>query len=178
LLTECQLIFEPTLRLPEGAVTFQKSELELGMVNPEEIKAVVLLSHLNEEMREKVADLATITSIKSQEYIFREGDYAEYLYAVLSGTISLEKEKSGSKPVRVKDIAENYIFGISAMVESGEKTCISHAKANTDAKLVFWKTADLEKLFHYNPDLGFAFMKRITAVLKDRLQTKNAQLAS
>ncbi|MBU2644390.1 cyclic nucleotide-binding domain-containing protein [bacterium] len=147
-------------------------------MSSEEIKSVVLLSHLSEEMRKKLAELATIITVKSGEVIFKQGDYAENLYAVLSGKVSLEMEKAGSKPLRIKDIAENYVFGISAMVESGEKTCISHARAVTDVKLVFWKAADLDKLFYYHPDLGFSFMKRITTVLKDRLQIKNAQLAS
>ncbi len=148
------------------------------MVNPEEIRSVILLTHLNEQMLQQVAELATIITIKAQEYIFKEGDYAENLYAVLEGKVALEVTKDGSTPVRIKDIVKDHVFGISALVDSDNKKSISHARAATDSKLVYWKAADLDKLFHHEVDMGFIFMQRITTVLKERLQVKNAQLAS
>ena len=148
------------------------------MVNPEEIKSVHLLTHLNEQMLQQVAELATITTVKANEYIFKEGDYAENLYAVLEGKVALEVEKGNSSPVRVKDIVKERVFGISALVDTDDKLHMSHARAVTDSKVVCWRAADLEKLFHHEAELGFIFMKRITTVLKDRLQIKNAQLAS
>jgi CRP-like cAMP-binding protein len=148
------------------------------MVNPEEIKSIVLLTHLNQQMLKMVAELATVITVKANEYIFKEGDYAENLYAVLEGKVGLEVDKNTKTPVRVKDIIENRVFGISALVDSDDKLSISHARAITDSKLVCWKAADLEKLFHHEAELGFIFMKRITTALKDRLQIKNAQLAS
>jgi CRP-like cAMP-binding protein len=159
---------EPTCQLKKEKV----------MVNTEEIKSIVLLTHLKAEMLEKVAELASVTSVKSQEFVFKEGDYAENLYAVLEGKVALEVEKEDKAPVRLKDIVQNRTFGISSLVDWGEKTCISHARAIADSKLVFWRAADLDKLFHHESELGFIFMKRITTILKDRLQIKNAQLAS
>jgi CRP-like cAMP-binding protein len=146
------------------------------MMNPEEIKSVMLLSHLNEKMLEKVAVLASVVMVKKGEYVFKEGDYAENLYSVLVGKIALEVEKNSKTPVRIKDIIQFRTFGISSLVDSDEKKCISHAKAITDSKLICWKAAELEKLFYQDNELGFVFMKRIATILKDRLQIKNAQL--
>ena len=148
------------------------------MVNAEEIKDIVLLTHLNDEMLRKVAELATIVEVKAQAYVFKEGDYAENLYSVLEGKVALEVENAVNKTVRIKDIERYKTFGISSLVDTDEKRCISHARAMTDTRLVCWKAADLDKLFHHDYDLGLIFMKRITTVLKDRLQIKVAQLAS
>ena len=147
------------------------------MVNAEELKSIVILTHLTDEMIQKVAELATLTTVKKGQYIFKENDFAENLYSLLEGRVALEVDKDPSTPVRIKDITPNRTFGISALVDSEEKKCISHAKALVDSKIVCWTATDLEKLFHQDFQLGFIFMQRITTILKDRLQVRNAQLA-
>jgi CRP-like cAMP-binding protein len=147
------------------------------MINSEAIRSVVILTHLSDAMIEKVAALAAIMTVKKGVYVFKEGDYAENLYSVLEGTITLEVENQPGSPVRVKDIVQNKTFGISALVDSDPRTCISHALAVNDCKLVYWNAAQLEKLFYQDTALGFMFMKRIVTILKDRLQIKNAQMA-
>ncbi len=147
------------------------------MVNSEELKSIVILTHLTGEMIPKVAELATVMTVKKGEYIFKEGDFAENLYSVLEGKVALEVEKDSNGPVRIKDIWPNRTFGISALVDMDEKKCISHAKAVEDTKIVRWTATDLEKLFYEDFKLGFIFMQRVTTILKDRLQIKNAQMA-
>lgn len=147
------------------------------MVNAEELKSILILTHLNDEMIKKVSDLATLITIKQGEYVFKEGDFAENLYSVLEGKVALEVDNDAGAPIRIKDIGPNRTFGISALVDTDEKKCISHAKAVLDSKIACWTASDLEKLFHRDYQLGFVFMQRITTILKDRLQIKNAQLA-
>lgn len=147
------------------------------MADAATLKQIVILTHLNDEMIEKVAKLATVTDVKSGEYLFKEGDFAENLYSVIEGKVALEVEKDTSTSVRIKDIVPTRSFGISSLVDTDEKKCISHAKAVMDSKIVFWKATDLEKLFYEDFKLGFIFMQRITTILKDRLQIKNAQMA-
>lgn len=147
------------------------------MVNAEELKSILILTHLTDDMIKKIADLATLTTVKKGEYVFKEGDYAENLYSVLEGKIALEVDKENTNPVRIKDIGPTRTFGISSLVDTDEKKCISHARAVLDSKIACWTASDLEKLFHQDFKLGFIFMQRITTILKDRLQIKNAQLA-
>ncbi len=147
------------------------------MARAEEINSVLLLMHLEEKMVEKVAGIATITTAKNGEFIFRENDTAEYLYSLLEGKVALEIEKTTSTSVRVKDVVPNRTFGISALEDADEKKSMSHARALTDCKLVCWEAAELEKLFEEDPKLGLAFMKRISIILKNRLKVAYAQLA-
>ncbi len=68
-------------------------------------------------------------------------------------------------------------FGFSALVETEVKSYTSSAKALTNVKLYIWKAADLEALFSKNHEMGFLFMKRITKIIKTRLQTRNIQIS-
>ena len=147
------------------------------MINAEKLNSIVILTHLTDEMINKVAELATIMTVKNGEYIFKEGDFAENLYSVLEGKVALEVDKDTDKPVRIKDIVPNRTFGISSLVDMEEKKCTSHARAVVDSKLVCWAATDLERLFYQDYQLGFIFMQRITTILKDRLQIRNAQIA-
>lgn len=148
------------------------------MLNIEELRSIVLLRNLSDDMLKKVAEKAKIINVKTGEYLFKEGEYAECLYSVLEGKVGLEVEQNSSNSVRIKDIVPSRSFGISSLVDTTEKKTISHAKAVQDSKLVMWKAADLEKLFHQDYQLGFLFIKRVGRVLKDRLQIKNAQVAA
>lgn len=148
------------------------------MLDVERIRSIVLLRNLNESMLKKVAERAVLVSVKPGEYLFKEGDYAEHLFSVLEGKVALEVQQNSSSAIRIMDILPTRSFGISSLVDTEDKLCISHAKAIKDSKLVKWKAADLEKLFHEDYHLGFLFIKRVGCVLKNRLQAKNAQMAS
>lgn len=148
------------------------------MLDVERIRSVVLLRNLDEGMLKKVAEKAVMVDVNSGDYLFREGDYAEYLFSVLEGKVALEVAQNSSSAIRIMDIIPGKSFGISSLVDTEDKLCISHAKALTDCRLARWKAADLEKLFHLDYRLGFLFVKRVGCVLKNRLQTKNAQMAS
>lgn len=148
------------------------------MLDVERIRSIVILRNLNETMLKKVADKAVLVEANSGDYLFKEGDYAEYLFSVLEGKVALEVEQSSSSAIRIMDIIPTKSFGISSLVDTEDKLCISHAKAIQDCRLVKWRAADLEKLFHMDYQLGFMFIKRVGCVLKNRLQTKNAQMAS
>ena len=143
----------------------------------QELQSIVLLSYLKNDMLLKIAGITQEVDYKAGEFVFREGDFAEYLYAVKTGKVSLEIDKDSSRTIRFQNVAPNFVFGISSMVDTEQKTCISHARALTDINLFRWKAADLEKLFYEDYELGFFFMKRVAKVLKTRWQVKNAQMA-
>ena len=148
------------------------------MLDADQLRSIVLLRNLSDTMLKKVADKAKIVNVKAGEYLFKEGDFAESLYSVLEGKVSLEVDQHSSSAIRIKDIIPTRSFGISCLVDTEEKRCISHAKAIVDSKLIQWSAADLEKLFHQDYQLGFLFIKRVGRVLKDRLRIKNAQIAA
>ena len=60
------------------------------MVNLDELKSIILLSHLTDSMLEKLTDITMTAEHKAGDYIFKEGEYARYLYAVIDGKVGLE----------------------------------------------------------------------------------------
>jgi len=146
------------------------------MTARKELESIVLLSYLKKEMLDKIEDITQVVRFKAGETIFREGEFAEYLYALIDGTVTLELDKNSAKTIRIKNIMPRRTFGISSMVDTEQKTCISHARALTDCKAFRWNAAELEKLFYQDYEFGFLFMKRIAKILKTRLQTIEAQM--
>ena len=145
------------------------------MLEIEDLKSIIMLSDLNDSMLEKMFKLTKKTNYSSGEYIFKEGDYSEYFYAVLIGKVGLELQKNTDTLVMMNTITQGYAFGFSALVDTEQKKYISCAKALTDVNLLKWSVEDLRKLFHKDYEMGYLLMKRIAKIAKKRLQVRNAQ---
>lgn len=145
------------------------------MLEMEDLKSIIMLSDLNSVMLEKMLKVTKKTTYSSGEYVFKEGDYAEYLYAVLDGKVGLELEKNTSTLVMINTITRGYAFGFSAVVDAEDRKYISHAKALSNVTLLKWRVEDLRKLFHKDCEMGYLLMKRIAKIAKKRLQVRNAQ---
>ena len=141
----------------------------------EDLKSIIMLSDLNGAMLEKMLKVTKKTTYSAGEYIFKEGDYAEYLYAVLTGKVGLELQKDTSTLVMINTITRGYAFGFSAVVDTEDRKYISHAKALSNVSLLKWCVEDLRKLFHKDCEMGYLLMKRIAKIAKKRLQVRNAQ---
>jgi CRP/FNR family transcriptional regulator, cyclic AMP receptor protein len=141
------------------------------------LKSIGILSELNDQMLKKVGDKARILKVNAGEYVFKEGDKAENLYSVVEGKIVLEVLLNSSTNLKIKEIVPTRSFGISSMVETEVRHCVSHAKATEDSRLLVWKASDLEDLFQSDHNLGYLLTKKVAKVLKDRLQSTYAQAA-
>lgn len=160
-------------------INFKTHLIEGGrMISVEHLQSIVLLSGLNREMMQKLAEKAKIVNIRANRYLFKEGDSADTLYSVLEGKVALGVANTSHIMVKVRDILPGKSFGISSLVETSPRICITDAKTVMDTKLVKWDAGDLEILFQLDPQLGFRFMKRLSRVLKDRLSDKDSHFAA
>ena len=145
------------------------------MVELEELKSIILLSHLTDPMLEKLTDVTMTAEYKAGDYIFKEGDYSRYLYAIIEGKVGLELEKTANVPVMMDTIGRGRIFGFSALVDTEQKKYTTHSRALEDTKLFVWEATELEMLFYKDYEMGYLFMKRIAKIAKSRLQIRNVQ---
>ena len=129
-------------------------------------------------MLKKIERITQVTEFKTGETIFKEGEFAEYLYVVVEGKVTLELFKDSSTKIRITNVLPNYAFGLSSLVDTEQKLYVSDVRAITDARVFRWRASDMERLFYLDYELGFIFMRRIAKVLKTRLQTVNAQVVS
>jgi len=145
------------------------------VVELDDLKSIILLSHLTDPMLEKLADVTLTAEHSAGDYIFRDGDYARYLYAIIEGKVGLELEKSTNVPVIIDTIGRGRTFGFSALVDMEQKKYTTHARVLADTKLFAWEGTELEMLFYQHYEMGFLFMKRIAKIAKTRLQIRNVQ---
>ena len=145
------------------------------MVNLDELKSIILLNHLTDPMLEKLTDITMTAEYKAGDYIFKEGQYARYLYAIIDGKVGLELEKTANSTVLIDTVGRGRTLGFSALVDTEQKKYTTHAKAIIDTKLFLWDVVELEQLFYQDFEMGYLFMKRIAKIAKTRLQIRNVQ---
>ena len=148
------------------------------MLDLDRLKSIGILSELNDKMLKKVGEKAKVVNMKAGTYIFKEGDVAEKLYSLLEGKVVLEVSLNTSTDVKIKDIVPTRSFGISALVDTEEKLCVSHARTLVDSKILVWNASDLEELFQSDHKLGYLITKKVGKALKDRLHGTYAQAAA
>jgi CRP/FNR family transcriptional regulator len=146
------------------------------MIGLGELQSVKILTNLGDAMLDKIKSITVVKKYKKNDYIFKEGEYAEHLYAIIAGKVALEVSISPGHPIRTKDISKNSAFGISSIADTENRTYIADARAIEDATVFCWKSSDLEKLFYQDYKMGFLFMRNVGRILKKRLESNRAQL--
>ena len=141
-----------------------------------ELQSIKVLSDLSEAKIKKIEKITSIITVKEGDYVFKENEYADYLYSVISGRIALELAINSSHRCRVKDVFPSETFGISAIVDTGKRTYIADGIAVQDSQVFRWKGSELEKLFYDDFETGYLFMRNIGKILKNRLNHTRAQL--
>jgi CRP-like cAMP-binding protein len=164
------------LRPPQNdAQLVTNGDKEETVVELDDLKSVVMFSSLKDAMLKKIAPVTLVTEFSAGSYIFKEGDYAKYLYAVIDGKVGLELEKSSGNSIMMDTVIRGRSLGFSALVDTELRQYTTHARALTDVKLFAWEAAELEKLFYQDYEFGFLFMKSIARIAKNRLQVRNLQ---
>jgi CRP-like cAMP-binding protein len=148
---------------------------EEKMIDLNGLKSIIQLSYFNDSVLEKLLKITDIIEYKAGDYIFKEGDDAKILYAVIYGKVGLEVEKNSSTRLLIDTIIQGMMLGFSALVDTEEKSYTTSARVLTDTKLFAWRAEDLETLFSQDYEMGFLFMKRIATIVKTRLQIRNVQ---
>jgi CRP/FNR family cyclic AMP-dependent transcriptional regulator len=145
------------------------------VVELDDLKSIILLSHLTDTMLQNLADITLTAEYKAGDYIFREGTYARYLYAIIDGKVGLELEKTANNVILIDTVGRGRTIGFSALVDTEQKKYTTHARALEDTKLFVWDATELEMLFYKDYEMGYLFMKRIAKIAKTRLTIRNVQ---
>lgn len=146
------------------------------MFDIHDLRSIIMLNYLKDEMLEKVLKVTGLQEFNAGEYLYRERDYADFLYSVVEGKISLETEKDSSSSFMVTQLNRGRTFGFSSLLDTEHRKYLGHAKAMTDVKVFCWRSADIEKLLIEDYEMGFLMMRRIANIIDRRLQVVKAQL--
>jgi CRP-like cAMP-binding protein len=122
-----------------------------------------------------LAEVAMLKEFAADELIFREGDPANRFYVLLDGEVVLESAAREGKPTSVQTIGARDVLGWSWLFPP----FYWHfdARAAKPTKAIFFYGTWLRENCERDHDFGYEMMKRMAAVMIQRLQATRKRLA-
>ncbi len=143
------------------------------MVPIEELKEIVIMTYLEDDMLARVGASVDVLSFHDQEVIFRQGDVADRFYMVKRGKVLLEQTMTELVTVSVGSIKSGYAFGWSTMIEEGHYT--TDAVCTEPCEIFSIRGNQLRKLCAQDPQMGFLLSQRLLIILKKRYDHRTEQ---
>lgn len=139
------------------------------MIAKDVLAKLSLFEGLPDKALEALAGMSRVLSFAPDVTIFSPEQPSEHLYVLAGGSVRLTLFVSKlSGPVTVTSLkTPGQAFGFSAVVGSGHHH--SSAEASTEAKVIAVDGRALMEYLEKNPSVGFVVMKRIAAVISQRL---------
>jgi CRP/FNR family transcriptional regulator, cyclic AMP receptor protein len=136
-------------------------------------EAYPLFADLAPEQLSKLLAIAEDRSFDQGEIIFSEGARSEYLFLIAAGKIALEVVASGQNIV-VQTLGPGDTMGWSALTETA-KTHFQ-ARALSRVQTIAFEGAKLSMACECDPALGYEMMRRLLALVTERLDHTRMQL--
>ncbi|MGB8215505.1 MAG: cyclic nucleotide-binding domain-containing protein [Anaerolineales bacterium] len=108
--------------------------------------------------------------------IFEQNDYAEYLYLVVSGEVTIRYKPHDGPVMTVTRVQPGGIFGWSAAMNNPAYT--SGATCSLDSEVLRIRGKDLRAICDKNPDLGRIILDRLAGVIAERKHSQQGQASS
>lgn len=122
-----------------------------------------------------LTEAAMLKEFAAGEVIFREGDPANRFYLILDGEVALESTTCEGESVLVQTIGANDVLGWSWLFPP--YYWHFDARATKLTKAIFFYGTWLRESCERDHDFGYEMMKRMSAVIIQRLQVTRRKLA-
>ena len=122
-----------------------------------------------------LAEVAMFKEFPAGEVIFREGDPANRFYLILDGEVVLESTPPDRPPVVLQTIGRDDVLGWSWLFPPYYWRF--DARAVTPTKAIFFYGTWLRDSCERDHDFGYEMIKRMSAVMIERLQATRKKLA-
>ncbi len=139
----------------------------------EDLKQIIMLSHLDDEMLAKLIPITELLLFDDKEFIFRQGDKAKRLYMLQHGKVLLEQRLTERITVFVGAIKPGFTFGWSAMLD--EDTFTSDAICADPCKVFSFRREKIKALLEQDHSLGYIMRQSLLRILKKRLDIRTEQ---
>jgi CRP-like cAMP-binding protein len=121
-------------------------------------------------------DCAMAVHFKTGETILREGEFANRCYLIETGKVVVESVGSVGEPLAIETIGAGDLLGWSWMFPPYVWQFTARAVEPTTA--IFFYGAILREYCEKDHSLGYELLKRISAVMVQRLQAAHKQMIS
>ena len=143
------------------------------MVSVAELKEIVMMTHLEDDMLARLRTIVDVLTFNDQEVIFRQGDVADRFYMVKRGKVLLEQQMTDLVTVSVGSIKPGFSFGWSTMISEGKYT--TDAVCAEPSEVYSMLGHKLRSLCNEDPRMGFLLCQRLLVILKKRYDLRTGQ---
>ena len=143
------------------------------MLTTEDLKKMVIMTHLKDDMLDRIISITDVLIFEDQEVIFRQGDIADRFYLVKRGKVLLEQRLAEKITVSVGSIKPGFAFGWSTMIEEGYYT--TDAVCAEPCEIYSMKGEKLRALCDKDPYMGYLLTRRLLVILKKRYDHRTDQ---
>ena len=121
-----------------------------------------------------LADCAMAKTFVTDEFLFRQGEFANRFYLLEEGEIVLEADDSEGERVVIERVGNGKLTGWSWLFPP----YVWHfdARATRPTTAIFFYGTILREYCEREPSLGYELFKRMSAVMIERLQNARVQL--
>ncbi len=122
----------------------------------------------------KLVDAAMFKQFERDEVVFREGDPANRFYLICHGKIALESKRNDESAPLVQFLGEDEVLGWSWLFPPYYWHFDARAVEPTSA--IFFYGTRLREQCEHDPEFGYDLMKRVAAIVINRLQSARLEL--
>lgn len=146
------------------------------MFTPEILAEFDLFKDVSKDTLKEVAAISETVKVKKDGFVFREGELADKLHLLISGSIALRVNLT-SRPdfVTVSFVNRPHqTLGWSGVVAPNHYT--ASAVCEEDTELLAIPSEKFMEILNKHPEDGFKVMLRITTIISDRLRNSRQAL--
>ena len=131
------------------------------------------LEGVDQKHLEMLASMAFEVSFEADQIIFREGDPSSFFYLIVSGRVALEVAAAG-RFITIQTVGEGDELGWSSLLEQVNKQF--RARSVDRVRALAFDGPRLLAAFERDHEFGYTIMRKVLAIVADRLRSTRLQL--
>jgi len=144
------------------------------MVTRSDVKDIVILSYLTDDMIQKLLPEIELLRFGEGEIIFRRGDSADMFYSLKRGKILLEQRISEKVTISMGTVKVGFSFGWSALL--GDEKFSLDTVCGEPCEILTIRAKSLFQLIEQDYQMGYILMHRLLHMVRRRLDGRTELL--
>jgi CRP-like cAMP-binding protein len=143
-------------------------------VQPSQFENLPFFSGLTPNDRRRILSRFRVEDHDVEEFIFHQGQRADRLYLLASGSIEIRFKPDDGEPLTVSTIKPGGVFGWSAAL--GRRSYTSGAVCTEPGRSLSIRGHDLRRICEESPATGVILLERLAEVIAQRLTGTHSQV--
>lgn len=152
----------------------------LGFVNMQSmfkaLESVPIFKNVDDQTLHLFETLFESYACSSGAIIFEQGDPANYIYLILSGSVEVRYKPYDGPPITITTLSKGHFFGWSAAI--GNPAYTSGAVCKEDCAAIRMSSADLHRFCAREPEAGCIILNLLAQSVSNRWQNAENQIQS